>query len=257
MAYVNPAFLFDSIVRVAGASNLTPKYATVAGQGVERLLDWRLSPPLAFSASHTDHDVEIDRTGIATPSFDTLWIPPGHNLSTASSIEVYRGTTSPASTLVATISLPVTNGEPVEGSFSLVSSGHTFVRVKINGAGTWQIPELVLGRKLAPTTGVRRDWRQPLETPLTEIAFPSREYATLLAQPRRTYRLEHEGRPDPDPIYGPLAKTRALPFVFWPPDGGLSFIARLRGDLEQEQDAKIPKNALSYTYRYEVIEQGG
>lgn len=256
MAYENPSFGIRHVGAEVGVAKITTKYGTLAGFGKERLIDYRGAQLMKFAAAQSDHDVEFDRgTGLGLDTFDTLVIPPGHNL-VSGNVEVYSGATSPAATLRGT-------GGVAAGWLEVpfTAAADRYFRVKFTANAAHELGELWLTKKRAPTTGIVRDWQAPLLTPRNSIEFPSREVVSLLATPRRRLLLEHqglvEGSTDEILYYELLLSGVALPFLFWPPISGSPnpWIARLEEDAERTQDHPQPKTAVAYTYSLALREQ--
>jgi len=256
VAYANPAYGIRHAAAEAGFAKITTKYATAAGFGKERLIDYRGALLMKFAASQADHDVEIDRGTGLLEALDRLAIPPGHNLSGVD-LEIYGGATSPAATLLAETVVALSS---LWVDFAFPASSDRYLRLKFNTTGTWELGELWFTRYLQPATGIVRDWEAPLLTPRQVVEFPSREAVALLATPRRRMQLEHQGLAEAgadEQIYRLLASSGvALPFLFWGMDtAAIPFVARLEEDLEKTQDHPQPKTQVAYTYKLALREQ--
>ena len=254
MPYGNPAYMWDHLGASIGAAAISTKYATAAGFGKERLIDYQGARLMKFAGSQADHDIEFDLNAFEGPIYDRVVIPNGHNLSTKT-IRVYAGDTSPAATEIGSV---VATAGWIDLAVTL--STNRYVRVLIDATGTWELGELWIGRRYQTETGIARDWQEPLRTPSVEIEFPSREAVMLLAAPRRRYLIEHQGLSDASGdefIYRELSvRARATPILFWTPRASPSvLIARLEEDAEKTQDHPQPASALSWTYGLHLREQ--
>jgi len=253
--YVNPAYMTDHYGVAIGAAAITTKYATVAGFGKDRLIDYRGSLLMKFSASQADHDVEFDLNSISGRLHNRLLIPTGHNLSGVTA-RVYTGATSPAATEIASGVLDANNW--LDLSYSNQTA--RYVRVKFDATGTWELGELWIGGRFQPTTGIAVAWEAPYLSPAVQVDFPAREHVALLASPRKRFLLKHHGivEASDDDLGYIFVAQRGLgsPLLFWPPlSGGEPFIARLEGDAPRVQDFPVPKVALSYRYELDLREQ--
>jgi len=256
VAYANPAFATRHLGAEVGVAAIETKYATVAGFGKERLIDYRGALLMRFSASQSDHDIELDRgAGFDATQWSRLVIPAGHNLA-GTTIEVYSGASSPAATL--------------RGTFAGVGSGwldlaftaaaDRYFRIEFTTAGTWELGELWITTRAETATGIVQGWRPPYRTPAERIEFPSREAVSLLATPRRRFLLEHrglvEGSADELVYLGVIQTGVGKPFLFWEPSvGATPWIALLEQDGERTQDHPQPRTQVAYTYGLALREQ--
>jgi hypothetical protein len=254
--YQNPAYGILHAGALAGFAAMTTKYGTVTGFGVERLIDARTALLMRFSGSQTDHHVEIDRGTGTLEAVDRCWIPAGHNLSGAT-VRVYSGTSSPASTLRG--SSPTVAGTGAI-DFSFTTTTDRYVRVLFDGTGAWELGELWLTRRRTTVRGLDPGWGSPLVVPTELIEFPTREISTVLGPARRTYDITYHDVDDAGSDAVLLTDVanlgRAAAFLFWPPHAGtLPFVAKLREDLDREQDSPQPSIKLGHEYGFRLIEQ--
>jgi hypothetical protein len=231
-----------------------------------RICDYRLAALADFSTAELDHHIQFDRGAAAVSELQHLIIPAGHNyngeniqIDTDALIDFSSGSTTTilaetAITSAALIDLAVTgSGTPAREK--------QFVRLTWpNSTSTaWETPELWLGEKETTTTGIAHAWSNPLETPMEEQPFSTRDAAIILGPARRTWELTHVHLDATDmAIYDEIADTgRTLPFWFWPPDDAYTepLLMKLTEDMEREQDSTVPKTEVTYTVRLRMREQ--
>lgn len=255
MAYSNPAYGILHAGALAGSAAITPKYATAAGFGKERLIDSRSALLCRFSASQANHDVEIDRGAGTLEAVDRCWIPAGHNLSGAT-VRVYSGGTSPASTLRG--SSAVSGSGAID--FGFTSNTDRYVRVLFDGTGQWELGELWITRRRTTTRGLDPGWGAPSIVPAQITEMPTREISTLLGPARRVFGFSYhdvdDGGADATLLDDVAALGRAAAFLFWPPaSSALPFVAKLLEDGDREQDSPVPVVKLGHEYGFRLIEQ--
>lgn len=257
MAYRNPAFVARHFMAEAGVSAITSS-ATLAGQGVERLIDYRLAANMKFSTTATGLFVEVDFG--ADQSLDRLIIPAGHNMAGAN-LRVFANDTSPAN---GGGSIFVHN-EASAGAglldFSWATVTKRYWRFISPTSGQWEFGELWFGQRQQTSTGPRIGWELPLFTPAVVRSFATREAVAIAGPSRRRMNLEHAALSGTDlAIYDEvLALGVALPFYAYAPDDTLAdpILMRLVEDGGRTQDHPIPKATAgpSYTVRLRALEQ--
>jgi len=253
-AYQSPAFILEHLAADAGVAAVTSNNATVAGQGVERLIDSRTAKPLWFASALGDHDIEID-FGVTTV-VQSLFIPAGHTLGTTT-VEVFSGASSPAASSEGTKA--ATADAPFQ--FDWVNgTGARFWRVAFNASGAWRLPELVLGSKTRTMVrGPEPDWRTPVQSAVNIGEFPAFEAALVLGAERRVWELDFRRVSDADDldVFDTLQNLgRARPFAFLPPDSHYGWTwVRLVEDFDYRQSFPAPGVSVQYDANARLIEQ--
>lgn len=158
MAWRSPRYAYRHFLREAGAAALSTVNAFASDSPKERLLDERAGYLARFAASMSDHAVEVDFGLGVVNVFDRFWIPPGHNLTTAGiTVSVYAGTSSPASTLLGSLTGPFDSDEGID--LELTQSSGRYVRVTFTGAsGAWALGELLLTKTTTTVRGPEPGW---------------------------------------------------------------------------------------------------
>jgi hypothetical protein len=268
MSYTDPAFMpyhaIAQAVLVGGLAAITTQNTWAGTEDItkRRVCDYRTVAVANFSGVASNHHIQFDRGAASVSELDRIIIPAGHNY-TGKKLKVLSddndGMSSAAIILAQTdigsaalIDLPLVGGVPSE---------QQYIRVNWPASGTWNpdTTEVWIGEKKITTTGVAQAWRNPLETPLVEQPFPTRDAAVLLGPARRTWELEHYRLDATDvAVYDEIAATgRTIPFWFWPPDDAYTepLLMKLTDDMEREQDSPVPKTEITYTVRLQMREQ--
>ena len=250
MAYRNPAFMVRHYGAEIGTAGITTGFATATGQGVSRLIDYRLATNMEFAAAET-HWIQYD-LGASPPPANRLIIPAGHNLY--GNLVLKSGATSPPGTTRVFQDAPASL---IDFSWSEVTA--RYWRLEFGQVDQWEIPELWLGQYQQLTTGPRPTWDLPVHTPAVIRSFATREAVLVSSPRRRRLALEHTALAGADlAIYDAvLANGVATPFYCWLPDDALAtpILFRLTDDGERTQDHPRPQAALSYTVRLRALEQ--
>jgi hypothetical protein len=268
VAYQEPAFMvnhaFAEAVLDGGLAVITAANAWSGTADItkRRLCDYRLAALADFAASLATHYVQIDRSASIGSNIGHVIIPSGHNFAGAGMR--IRGASDSGITADVVTLLADDTAVPA-GLFEsdLVGSPDgvsRYIRSDwLNDTGQWEIPELWLGEKKSTTTGIATAWSNPLETPLVEQPFPTRDAAVILGPARRTWEIEHVHLDATDvAIYDEvLATGRTVPFWFWAPDDSYTepFLMKLIDDGDREQDSTVPKTEVTYTVRLRMREQ--
>lgn len=252
MAYRNPAFIARHLAAEVGVSGITSS-TTAAGQGVQRLIDYRLSVNMKFNAAAANQFVQYDLGGDQTAS--RLVIPDGHNLSGAS-FELRAGAANPPTTVRASGSFGLGLNEV---SFSEVVA--RYWRLVILTSGQWEFGELWLGHYRQTATGPKPGWSLPVYTPAVVRSFSTREAVLISGARRRRVELEHVGLSGTDlAIYDQIvALGVSAPFYFYAPDDTLGpLLVRLIDDADRAQDHPAPSVVSpgpTYTVKLRALEQ--
>lgn len=196
MAWRNPRYMILHAIRNAGASAITPTPAADADFPVDFLIDDRAGSLFKFGSSSSSAKLEIDRgTGTRTV-VNRLIIPAGHNLDTMDLIveeDDNSGFTSPATMLAATT---VSAGLIDE---TLNQGNQRYIRLRIIGTGTWEIPELYLTEMFTLTRGPDPEWLDRKRTNTLVFEKESGASALLsLGADRREFEFTYRNVDDGD-----------------------------------------------------------
>lgn len=253
MAYRNPAFVARHLGAEVGVSGITSS-TTAAGQGVERLIDYRLGANMKFNAAAANQFVQYDLGNDQTAS--RLIIPAGHNLSGAS-YELRADGANPPTTVRAS------------GTFGLgladISWSPEVVarrwRLVILTSGQWEFGEMWLGRRRQTSTGVVQGWEAPWSVPQVRREFPARSAVLIEGPARRRWGIEHRALAGTDlDIYDEVLVRDGLPFWFFPPDDVIVTPLLMlldQGTGERTQDSPEPRSSEgpTYTAKLDMTEQ--
>lgn len=194
MAYRNPEFGFLHAAADAGVGAITTTNALLAGFPKDHLIDRRPSSLATFAGFATTHDIRLDRGAAGLEAVDRLLIPAGHNLDTATSLQVEKSTTGAFAGEESVIGFLLA---PPAGQLEIdLSPGHTerHLRLKMNGSGKWSLGQLWYTRRRAMAeASPATPWEEPVVVPARVRQTPTRRAASILGAPRRRYRWRYVG----------------------------------------------------------------
>ena len=222
MAWRNPRYAFQHAARDAGLSAITPTPVEDADFPADYLIDDRAGSLFKFDSSSASAKIEIDRGAGTLEAVDRILIPTGHNLGTMDIIvedDDNSGFTSPATLLASTT---VAAGWIDE---AMTSGNQRYLRIRIIGTGTWEIPELIFTRTRTLTRGPEPRWPDLKRSNTLTFEKESGAAALLSLGPdRRVFEFTYRNVDDGDATLD-LALLLALidsvgtdrPFIVDPP----------------------------------------
>lgn len=169
MAYVAPWFMFLHAGRAAGVSGVSCSPSANASFPLYYAFDGRAQSLFKFGSSGAGSYIQIDRGAAGLEAIDYLIIPSGHNLG-AQTVTVKAATDAGITTSVTTDTFTSAAGLITQ---AVTSTTKRYLRVTFAGTGTWELPELWLGRKRQPSQGVGIGWRIGLQPNYQRVRFDS------------------------------------------------------------------------------------
>lgn len=244
MAWRVPRYSYRHALRTIGVSGITVSPAADASFPVYNLIDDRASSFFKFGSSSSAAVIDGD-LGATPPVVDRVVIPAGHNLSGATitvSEDDNAGFTSPnalgtSGTLTSAL---------VDLSFT--ASSERYVRVAVNGTGTWELPQLYLTQTNTTTRGPEQRWADTLTDNVVQFALRSGSVASLeLGPDRRTFEYAYRALDATDEaIFAALwseCKT-ARPFLLDPAyDSEAALFVKLAAPIDRQNDREVPNAA--------------
>lgn len=260
MAYQAMQFMGLHAAMVAGVGALTASHAIDTTTPIYRLADGRQNGLVTFAAVQTNPYITLDRGAGTLRAITRLLIPSGHNLATATTIQVdtddNSGFTSATNILAAVaVSAGLIN-------LALTSSTERYVRITFNGTSIKpELGELVYTDAKTLTRGPQPGWKDykqiNIASTRSRAGVSSKE---IMGDPRRSFEFTHErlGATDDGVVAQWLSDISygAHNFYFVPPDSGETPIwCELVGQYDRNQDRPAPiANGATYEVTFALEE---
>lgn len=272
MAYVNPTYYFLHAAADAGYAALDPSPAEDSDYKAYNLIDGQESSLFKHSNSSTSGDVIVDRGAIDLEHIDHLIVPAGHNLATATEIDVRAGTDGASFGTILYSNLDQSAADDPDGMISLtldnqVYDGERYLRfiVQVPATGTtWEYTQLYFSHARTTTVGIDPGWTAQPVSSTVSVPLPNRTVSVSLAPNRTQWNLQYNALSGTDlAVLDELFEAVAdhVPFYFQPPDDGLLpvLVKIVTGSFRRVQDHPIPGGAGGATFRINLslLEQIG
>lgn len=262
MAYRNPRFYFEHALRRAGAASIGGT-SFDASYPLARVYDSAISRNGKFGASAANQYVKLDR-GAGFGSLDdpdTLIIPSGHNLGTAT-LEVRHHTSDPPDGVTGTTRY---TGAQAAGLRVLTFTGDWSFRygsITVTTSGQWEFGELWLTKLRTTTTASPDpDWTDGWLANMVETKMRSAEtYRLELARPLRYFRFRYHALSSSDlAVFTDMqVTTRDGLYPLWvdpPDDTETTLFMRIIGGMEFKQDHPVPGAGATYSLELRLVEE--
>lgn len=250
MAWRNPGFgtvhaeLDDSgaawsIVTAAGAGS-------TQGSGSDGVLNGKLASLSDLRAgSMLEWDdaeyLRLDRGASPGNTPDTLYIPPGHNLT---DLTVYERTTPTGSTTSVGSASGLSPSDPVLVTLSSIER-YLDIAPTTSGGVNARIGEAIYTAMQTPTIGPEPEWADPLEPAAQRVTFDSG--ASALLEKGAGARILELAYPRVDvagdrTILAAVEATKGRPLVLLPPyDAETARWVYLERDAQRREDSGLPR----------------
>jgi hypothetical protein len=207
------------------------------------LIDDRAGSLCTFAGSAADHYYQIDRGATGLDAITRLIIPSGHNLG-GNTITLQADDDVAFGSATALLTTSAVAAGLIDKTFA--SNQERYLRLSINGTGTWAVPELVFTNTRTTTRGPEQGWVDMLLHNTLDFTKESGSIASLaLGADRRLFELTYR-----DVIltadllvFSDLISTCGTSKPFWvdePFTGSDPIWMKLTEDSRQVQDPAIP-----------------
>lgn len=224
--------------------------------------DGRAQSLFKFGSSSSSATFTIDRGAGTLEAVDRLVIPSGHNLGSQSvtiTSDDNAGFATPTTLASFTSAAGLINQ-------ALTSSTERYLRVAFGGTGTWELPEVWIGRVRTPAVGPRPEWTRARQPNYQRVQFDSGVTAGSQIGPMRwAYAFAWTALAGTDlAIFSDLeAAVSSAGERLWmmTPDSDVGLLLmELSEPMQWRQDHPVPGNAVTgptWTVALKVIEAIG
>lgn len=260
MSYVSPYFVLLHAARAAGAVvSVSP--AENASFPAYYAYDGRGQSLFKFGSSSGAATFTVDRGAAGLEAVDVLVIPSGHNLG----VQTVTVTSDDNSGFTTPTTLATFSSAAGLINQALTSSTERYLRVAFGGTGTWELPEVWLGRKRQPVLGPAPTWTRGRQANYQRVQFDSGVTGGNQIGPARwTYSLSWHPLSGTDLAIFTDLEAAATPsgerFWLMTPDSDVGLLlVELAAPMRWQQDHPNPGGVTgpSWTVTLDVIEAIG
>ena len=252
MAWRAPRYAYLHAARDAGVSAITAVNTFSTTQPEDHLIDDRAGSLTTFTASASDHGIDVDRGAAGLEAIDRLWIPSGHNWS-GWDVRVMTSATGAFAGEETEVLDPDVAGQAVGSGaidLALTSSTDRYIRLDWPNEVTInpQLGELVLTRTRTLIRGIEQGWQDELQSNTEFQDLNTGGQAALVkGADQRSFRWRYRAVSDAADlsVFDELAALgMTAPLLIDPPfDDESSIWCRLQRQVRRVQDPAVPASS--------------